>query len=49
MAAGVVCNCTAISGNDGIKTSIAKPESGIKLSATYVFTRILDSVMFLMG
>ena len=47
MEAGEVCNCTAISGNDGINTSIAKPDNGIRPSAMMVFKPVLDSLILL--
>ncbi len=45
MAAGVARRCEAMSGSDGIKTSMAKPESGIKLKAKNVFKPALDSLI----
>jgi hypothetical protein len=45
IAAGVACSLDAISGSDGIKTSIAKPERGIKLKAKNVFNPVLDFVI----
>ena len=47
MEAGEVCNCTAISGNDGINTSMAKPDNGIRPSAMIVFKPVLDSLILL--
>src|SRR5215216_862402 len=45
IAEGEACNLEAMSGREGIKTSMAKPESGIRLKAKNVFQPALDSLI----